>query len=176
MPSARVLLRLLWLYAPLPLLGAGVVAWRPVAAQGVPAHGQISVRVTVLEPVPPMALSRAEQPPHLERDPLTGRAVLRVGLATDASITTLMGDDATPFQARWSRDSTAGDALDNRRVWRVTLPAESHWPGDTLEVRFTTRTGEAETTAIARVSRASLRTLLAADGPRDFRRGEPGLF
>jgi hypothetical protein len=45
--------------------------------------------------------------------------------------------------------------------------------GDTLEVRFTTHTGEAETTAIARVSRGALRATAAAT---DFRRDERGLF
>ena len=176
MPSSRLTHRLHRLGTLLPLLGAGLCAWRPLAAQGPAATGQMAVRVTVLEPVQPMALNSPAQPPQLEHDPVTGRAILRVGLATDASVVTQVGDDASPVSAQSTRDSPTPGERDNRLIWRVPLPAEARWTGDTLEVRFTTRTGEAETIAIARVSREALRARLATVVPRGFRRGEPGLF
>ena len=47
------------------------------------------------------------------------------------------------------------------RAWRVELPAFDRWSSDTLEVRLTSRTGEAETTAIARIPAAALRAIVA---------------
>ncbi len=131
-----------------------------VGAQGA-ASGGMSVRVTVLDPVPPVALADAARPPLLARDPVTGRLELRVSLASvvplEASIRACRGD---PADCRST--SVAVRASADEPLLRVPIDDRLQaWPGG-FEVRFLSRTGDAETTAIAVVSASHLRAVVRA--------------
>ena len=128
--------------------GLWVLAPACLAAQQ-SGTGLMTVRVTILEPVSPIALADPSVRPVVERDPVTGRLVLRVALASRAPIEASMraaGSDSTSFSPARSR--MRGDSL--VQDWRVVLDdlpiGASPAP---LEVRFRSVTGLAETTAIA---------------------------
>lgn len=120
----------------------------------------MTVRVSVMEPAPAMTLTDAAPFPKLERDPRTGAAFLLMNIATDATVSTDAAAAGLNLRSRMvPADLRAGQPAG--QAWRVELPADDRWTGDALEVRFTARTGEAETTVIARVPASALRAVTA---------------
>lgn len=131
--------------APLAALALAVVV-APASAQRV-ATGAMTVRVTVLETVRPIALAEPAERPQVVRDPVTGRYQLRMTLASEAPIEARLGESS----AAAPRARIVSGADTTRWSVRVDLPAAIGSASDTVEVRLTSRTGEAETTVIARV-------------------------
>ncbi len=139
---------------------ASGLALAPTAArsQGPSASGQMAVRVTVLDPVQPMSLAEQAPMPRIERDPRTGRGVLCLTIASDAVVSAELPGSRTALRPSISSAVVSHSAL-AAHAWRVDLPAEQLWSGDTLEVRFTSRTGEAETIATIRIPMDTVRRI-----------------
>ena len=137
----------------------GSLAARPVEAQEV-ASASMSVRVTVFEPVHPIALSDPAQPPSLARNPTTGELTLRIAVTSlepiEATVRPLAGDVAPGRPVSVRRLGASWPADSASTSWLIELADFAHSPPLGFEVRMTSRTGDAETTAIAIVSQAAL--------------------
>lgn len=124
----------------------GTLLAAPAAAQRV-ATGGMTVRVTVLDAVRPVTVADTVERPQLVRDPATGRYQLRLVLGAEGPVEAQVANAGGLVRPRVR--PVEGDTT--LHALRVELPAATAWTGDTLEVRVTARTGEAETTLIARI-------------------------
>ena len=125
------------------------------------ASGAMVVRVTVLDPVNPVALADPLRPPLLARDPVTGRLELRVSLASAVPLeTTIRACGGDPADGRATRVAVREDT--DEQLLRVPIDDRLQAGPGGFEVRFLSRTGDAETTAIAVVSRSLLRAVARA--------------